>query len=117
MGRAASVSVVPLDAAVWLPVVAGEAGLALSSVSAGRRPALRLDFDFKGGAGFVVARCPVQRELYEDYTITFRLRGVGPTNHLELKLVDSSGQNVWRHVERDLPVSYTHLTLPTSDLV
>ena len=61
MGRAASVSAVPLDAAVWLPVAAGEAGLALASASAGGRPALRLDFDFKGGAGFVVARCPVQR--------------------------------------------------------
>ena len=101
MGRAERVSEVPLDAAVWSPVAAGEARLALSSASAGGRPALRLDFDFKGGAGFVVARCPVQQELYEDYTITFRLRGVGPTNHLELKLVDSSGQNVWRHVQRE----------------
>jgi len=117
MARAASVSVVPLDAAVWLPVAAGEAGLVLSSASAGGRPALRLDFDFKGGAGFVAARCPVQRELYEDYTITFRLRGVGPTNHLELKLVDSSGQNVWRHVERDLqpPARWKHFRIDSRE--
>ena len=60
MGRTERVWEVPLDAAVWSPVAAGEARLALSSASAGGRPALRLDFDFKAGAGFVVARCPVQ---------------------------------------------------------
>src|SRR6185437_12374087 len=102
MGRAERVSEVPLDAAVWSPVAAGEAQFALSSASSGGRPALRLDFDFKGGAGFVVARCPVQYEVCEDYTATFRLRGVGRTNDLELKLVDSSGQSVWRHVQKNL---------------
>jgi hypothetical protein len=91
-----------LDAAVWSPVVAGEARLELSPTSSSGRPALRLDFDFKGGAGFVVARCPVQREVTEDYTIAFRLRGVGPLNNFELKLVDSTGQNVWRHVRTNL---------------
>jgi len=102
MGRTASRSEIPLDAAAWSPVTVGTAQLAVSSASASGRPALRLDFDFKGGAGFVVARCPVRREVYDDYAVTFRLRGAGKTNHLELKLVDSSGQNVWRHVERDL---------------
>jgi hypothetical protein len=102
MNRIASRSEFPLDATAWSPVTVGAAELAVSSASTRGRPVLRLDFDFKGGAGFVVARCPARRELYEDYTVSFRLRGVGPTNHLELKLVDSSGQNVWRHVHRDL---------------
>ena len=102
MGQAKRVWEVPLGAAVWSPVAAGEAQLALSSALTGGRQALRLDFDFKGGAGFVVARCPVQHDVCEDYTVTFRLRGVGPTNNLELKLVDSTGQNVWRHVQRSL---------------
>ena len=98
MDPAERVFQVPLEAAVWSPVAAGEAQLDLSSASTGGRPALRLDFDFKDGAGFVVARCPVQRQVCEDYTVTFRLRGVGRTNNLEFKLVDSTGQNVWRHV-------------------
>ena len=102
MGPAKRVWEVPLDAAVWSPVAAGEAQLLLSSAAAGGRPALRLDFDFKVGAGFVVARCPVQHEVREDYTVTFRLRGVGRTNDLEFKLVDSSGQNVWRRVQNNL---------------
>ena len=93
---------VPLDAAAWSPVAAGEARLAVSSAAARGRPALRLDFDFQSGAGFVVARCPVQHEVVEDYTVVFWLRGTGPTNHLELKLVDSTGQNVWRHVTKDV---------------
>jgi len=93
---------VPLDAALWSPVAAGEARLVLSSTSAGGRPALRLDFDFKGGAGFVVARCPAQHDVSEDYTVAFRIRGAGRTNNLELKLVDSTGQNVWRHVQKNL---------------
>jgi hypothetical protein len=102
MGEADRVFDAPLDAAVWSPVAAGEAQLALSSTSVGGRPVLRLDFDFKGGLGFVVARCPVQHRMNEDYTIAFRLRGVGPVNNLELKLVDSSGKNVWRHVMANL---------------
>src|SRR3954469_8234696 len=102
MGPPARAWPVPLDAAAWSPVAAGEAQLALSSVSTGGRPALRLDFDIKEGAGFVVARCPVQHALPEDYAVTFRLRGVGQTNTFEFKLVDSTGQNVWRHVQTNL---------------
>jgi hypothetical protein len=92
---------VPLDAAAWSAVAAGEARLALASTSAGGRPVLRLDFDFKGAAGFVVARCAVDHAVSEHYTVAFRLRGVGPTNSLELKLVDATGQNVWRNVRND----------------
>jgi hypothetical protein len=47
----------------------------------------------------------LQHELTEEYAIAFRLRGVGRVNDLEIKLVDSSGQNVWRHVEASLQPS------------
>ena len=93
---------VPLDAAAWSPVVAGNAQLALSAVSISGRPALRLDFDFKEGKGFVVARCPLQHAVGEDFEVSFRLRGKGATNNLEIKFVDASGQNVWRNVQTAL---------------
>ena len=102
MTRLARALDVPLDVAAWSAVAAGTARLVLSSAARGGRPALRLDFDFNGGAGFVVARCPVHDELSEDYTIAFCLRGTGPANDLEIKLVDASGQNVWRHVHENL---------------
>ena len=69
---------------------------------AGRAPALRMDFDFKGGGGFVVARRAFSRAMPEEYAVHFRLRGRGAVNNLELKLIDATGQNVWRHVEKDL---------------
>ena len=54
--QAARAFEVSLHAAEWSAVAAGDARLAIASESrAGRRGALRLDYDFKGGKGFVVA--------------------------------------------------------------
>ena len=87
----------------WQPVVSGRAQLQLSA-AAGRVAALRMDFDFKDGAGFVVARRAIARAMPVEYAVRFRLRGRGPLNNLELKLVDASGQNVWRYVIKALPL-------------
>jgi len=92
----------PAVAAEWQSIVSGNAELKLSQAAGAQAPALRMDFDFKGGGGFVVARRALQRAMPEDYSIGFRLRGTGPANNLELKLVDATGQNVWRHVQKDL---------------
>jgi hypothetical protein len=85
----------------WQQVVSGNAQLKLTPPS-GRTTALKLDYDFHGGGGFVVARCAVSGAMPEDYAVNFRLRGSGAVNSLELKLVDATGQNVWRHVQKDL---------------
>ncbi len=63
--------------------------------------ALRLDFDFEGG-GYAIARRNVSLDLPENYAIRFKLKGDAPVNHLELKLVDAGGENVWWHVRRDV---------------
>ncbi len=93
------------EPAQWQPIVSGRAELTLHAVAAGRAAALRLDFDFKGGGGFVVARRASQRSMPGEYAVTFRLRGRGGVNNLELKLVDAAGQNVWRHVIEHLVLS------------
>ena len=102
----------------WQAIVSGNAQLSLSPVLAGRTAALRMDFDFKGGGGFVVARRAVKRAMPEEYSVKFRLRGTGPVNNLELKLVDATGQNVWRHVYRDLrpPPRWKSVTLESRDI-
>src|SRR2546426_7651513 len=64
--------------------------------------ALRLDVRFTRGTGYAVVRRAVSLDLPPDYAFRFRIRGELPTNHLEFKLVDSTGQNVWWHVRRDL---------------
>jgi hypothetical protein len=104
------------DASSWRPVASGLAELKLSKGPLRRAgAALQMDFDFKGGGGFVVARRVVEREMPEEYVLRLRLRGHGPINNLELKLVDGTGQNVWRFVKKDLalPARWTKLRVPS----
>ena len=87
------------DAASWMPVASGHAVMNISRESGEHGSALRLDFDFKGGGGFVVARKEFDMRLPEAYTFSFRVRGDAPKNKLEFKLADPSGKNVWRWQE------------------
>jgi len=106
------------DASAWQSMASGQAQLALSSATAASVTALRMDFDFKGGAGFVVARRELKRAMSEDYVLRLRLRGRGALNNLELKLVDITGQNVWRHVKKNLllPARWTNLKVDSREM-
>ncbi|GAC1305086.1 MAG: discoidin domain-containing protein [Steroidobacteraceae bacterium] len=86
----------------WRTTVSGQAKLSLSVIRSSRAPVLRMDYDFKSGTGFVVARRELQRRVPGDYAINWRMRSEGPINNLELKLIDRSGLNVWRYVFKDL---------------
>ncbi|HXI14395.1 MAG TPA: discoidin domain-containing protein [Thermoanaerobaculia bacterium] len=81
----------------WRPVVSDGVELKItsevSSPAGGR--AMRLDFDFHGGAGYAIARKEIALELPENYELSFLVRGDAPVNNLEFKLVDESGDNVW----------------------
>ena len=83
------------DISGWLPVASGLAKLTLTSDAGPRGPAMRLDFDFGDGGGFVVARKQLAVSLPETWALCFALRGHGLQNHFELKLSDPSGRNVW----------------------
>lgn len=74
------------------------------------KPALRLKYDFRAGSGFVVMRRKVGVALPEDYRLSFDLRGEGPTNNFEVKLLDHSGENVWWVNNRDFafPAEWEH---------
>ncbi|MBN1826003.1 MAG: discoidin domain-containing protein [Candidatus Eisenbacteria bacterium] len=63
--------------------------------------ALRVDFRFLSGAGYAVFRKDFAVNLPENYAFTFRVRGDAPPNHLEFKLIDATGENVWWSVLRD----------------
>ncbi len=67
--------------------------------------AMRLDFDFHGNRGFIIARKEFSMPLPDNYAFTFYVRGNAPSNILEFKLIDPSGQNVWRAVRPDFEVS------------
>jgi hypothetical protein len=87
------------DLSGWTPFASGQARLEISRGRGRRGWAMRLDFDFGGGGGFVVARKAFDLALPESYAFSFAIRGRGPANSLELKLVDRSSQNVWRYRE------------------
>src|SRR5262249_11268504 len=76
--------------------------LTLASANGARGKALRLDFDFHGRAGWAAVRRPVSIDLPENYEIAFAWRGEALANDLEIKLIDSSGENVWWSVRRDV---------------
>jgi hypothetical protein len=79
------------DVSDWIAAPSDGVELRISS----ERGAMRLDFDFHGGAGYAIARKPVKLQLPTDYEFTFSLRGEAPPNTLEFKLLDPAGENVW----------------------
>jgi hypothetical protein len=79
----------------WKAAPSEGVSLKLSQDEGVKGRALRLDFDFHGGAGYAVAHKDLPFALPANYEISFRLRGEVPVNNLEFKLIDSTGDNVW----------------------
>jgi hypothetical protein len=62
---------------------------------------MRLDFDFRGHAGYAIARRAVDLDLPPNYELTWQMRADAPVNNFELKLIDATGDNVWWMNRRD----------------
>jgi hypothetical protein len=106
------------DTAGWTAVASGLAQLTISPEHAAGSPAMRLDFDFKGGGGFVVARRSLARPIPESYALSFAIRGAAPANRFEIKLADPSGRNVWwRHWDAfQFPADWQTLNVRSSEI-
>lgn len=90
------------DVSLWSLQPSDGVGASLEQATEpGGRPALRLKYDFQSGSGFVVIRRKVGVPLPPEYRLSFNLRGNGPTNNFEIKLLDRSGDNVWWVNNRD----------------
>ncbi len=76
---------------------------------------MRLEFDFAGGGGFVVARRELALTVPETWALCFSLRGHGARNRWEIKLADPSGKNVWWYREEAfaLPAAWTPIVIPS----
>jgi F5/8 type C domain len=86
-----------LDPAAWKAVTSPGALVQLS----GGGGVLKAAYDFGGGAGWAGVSRAVALDLPENWTLGFRLRGSGPPNTLEVKLVDATGENVWWYRRQD----------------
>jgi hypothetical protein len=89
------------DLSRWKAVPSDGLDAALSPTDGLHGRALRLDFDFHGHGGYVVIRRDLPLDLPENYEITFQVRGQGPPNNLEFKLIDPTNENVWWQNRRD----------------
>jgi hypothetical protein len=85
------------DLSTWTAFTSGQAQLRISQDQGLQGKAMRLDFDFRGGGGFVVARKAVQLRIPVSYSFGFNIRGMARRNIFEFKLADETNQNVWRY--------------------
>jgi hypothetical protein len=83
------------DVAAWKALASDGVSASIARVVDGKRPAMRLDFDLGGTAGYAIARRALPLDLPENYAITFWIRADAPVNDLQVKFVDESGDNVW----------------------
>ena len=83
------------ETSAWSALPSDGASLRISSDEG----AMRLDFSLQGGS-YVIARRSMPLTLPDNYAFSFRIRGDGPPNNLEFKLIDSSGDNVWWRNQR-----------------
>ncbi|NEV62104.1 discoidin domain-containing protein [Thiorhodococcus minor] len=93
------------DLASWSTVASGQAEARLVPDSGPDGPAMRLDFDFGDGGGFVVARKAVRLAMPDSFAFLMSVRAQAPANAFELKLVDTSGENVWRYRDESFDFS------------
>src|SRR6185437_357622 len=57
--------------------------------------ALCLDYDLRGTAGYASMRRALPLSLPANYAFELGVRGSAPSNALQFKLIDASGDNVW----------------------
>ncbi|MEK7329166.1 MAG: coagulation factor 5/8 type domain-containing protein, partial [Candidatus Eisenbacteria bacterium] len=83
------------DVSRWSAHPADGVEMKLSDDGAPGARSLRIDFRFARGGGYAVARRAVDLTLPDNYAFSFRMRGEAPSNNIEFKLIDSTGENVW----------------------
>jgi hypothetical protein len=107
------------DPAAWKVIASGQAEGRLTAVAGpAGKPALRLDYDFRGGGGFVVIRRQVRLDLPETFEFRFSIRGAGPENHFEFKIADPEDANAWRYLKENvgLPAAWQEVHIRERDL-
>lgn len=114
------------SAAEWDTFAATGVGLKVSTEPGRDGNALRVDYDFTAGSGFVILQRDVGIELPDlstgaTYEFTFDIKGEGPANDLEFKFLDTRGDadadasrsDVWWHNRRHFAAPSEWTTMST----
>jgi hypothetical protein len=78
----------------WKAVASAGVEVSLSPLANGE-PGVNMAYDFHGGSGWAGTRRTRALEFPDDWTLSFRVRGAGTMNTLEVKFLDARGENVW----------------------
>ena len=75
--------------------------------------ALRFDYDFTKGTGYGGIQKLFPIDLPDNYEFTFYIKAESPPNNLEIKFIDSTGNNVWWVNNRnfDFPEDWKKITI------
>lgn len=97
----------------WTAQASQKAHVELALEDGVRGKALRVDFEIQPGGSFVIVRKAVNLKLPKNYAFKVWLRGEGPPNDLQFKLIDPSGRNVWWYRQRPchFPAEWRLLTI------
>jgi hypothetical protein len=87
----------------WSAVTSPTARLEIAQDAGRSGRAMRLDFEFKDGAGWVIARKVFPMRLPDNFAFHFLIRGDAPPGDAEFKLADSR-QNVWWFKKREYAI-------------
>ncbi len=100
------------DPGRWRIITSEGVSLRTSTVEGVRGKALRVEYDFGGGAGYGIIQKKIDLPLPANYRFGLNVRGGGPANNLEFKLVGPSGDDVWWHNRRAFkpPADWTRLS-------
>src|SRR5688572_15928103 len=83
------------DLTPWKVSGSDEVKTRMRRAADGEGGALCMDYDFGRVSGYAVAARELPLEFPGNYEFVLRLRGQGPPNSLQFKLVDTTGENVW----------------------
>ncbi|TAG08437.1 MAG: hypothetical protein EAZ42_10550 [Verrucomicrobia bacterium] len=104
----------------WQIIASGQASGKVSRMAGKMQaPAIRFEYDFAEGGGFVVMRKVCELQWPETFELGYSIRGEGPPNHFEIKLISADGSNVWRALKSDFapPSEWTKHILTERDFL
>lgn len=110
------------DVSSWKVVTSEAVSLKVTSEENGRAGhCIRLDYDFTRGSGYGIIRKEFSPlvPLGENYRFSYTIRGEGPSNTVEFKLIDETGDNVWWTNQTNFPFQseWKTVTLPKRKIV